>query len=253
MTRNRFGLPGMVFVLLWMVIPSQTFPSTLPQQFLTGIQDYKSGSYSKAIDAFLKITETGIRNGKLYYNLGNAYLKNNDLGHALLWYERALNLTPNDPDLKFNYQYALSQTKDERENRSNPVFKVLFFWKYLMNISTVKWTAIIFNALFWMILILNFTFKKNRLKIPAYFFMALAFVFTATACYNFYNKAFTIQAIILPEKVSIRSGLNDEATELFTLHAGSKITIEKQLNDHFRIYFSEGKIGWIKQSEVGII
>ena len=62
-----------------------------------------------------------------------------------------------------------------------------------------------------------------------------------------------MQAIILPEKVSIRSGLNDEATELFTLHAGSKITIEKRLNDHFRIYFSEGKIGWIKQSEVGII
>jgi hypothetical protein len=189
----------------------------------------------------------------LFYNLGNAYLKNKDLGHAILWYERAIKLMPNDPDIKFNYEYALSQIKDEREDQTAPIFKVLFFWKFLLKASTVKWTAISLNFLFWIFIIINLWNKRRALKTISFLILVLTVIFTSTAFYNFFESQYRKQAIILPAQVWVRSGITDEATGLFILHAGTKVNIQKELKAHYRISFSEGKIGWIKQSDAGII
>ena len=78
--------------------------------FLDGINDYNTGKYKDAVKKLSHIAEKGVVNGKLYYNLGNAYLKSGDVGRAILWYERALKLMPHDPDLRFNINYARSKS-----------------------------------------------------------------------------------------------------------------------------------------------
>lgn len=231
-----------------------TFASAteLPRAFLSGVQHYHAGDYKASIDRFLKITDAGINSDILFYNLGNAYLKNGDLGYAILWYERGLRINPEDPDLKFNHEYALSQIKDQREDRALPLFRIIFFWKYLLGSTTVMRSAMVLNLLFWILLLLRHAQKKG-VKTSTHVVLILSIVFIATALYNFYETAQIRQAIVLPDKVSIRSGLTDDSTPLFSLHAGTKVTIEKEHNDHFRIVFSEGKIGWINQSDVGVI
>ncbi|MEE8399572.1 MAG: tetratricopeptide repeat protein [Desulfobacterales bacterium] len=245
-------------VILWTILFFgwwATFASAteLPQAFLSGVRHYKTGDYKAAIDRFLKIADAGTGNDILFYNLGNAYLKNGDLGVAILWYERALRVNPEDPDLKFNHEYALSRIKDQREDRTPPLFRIIFFWKHLLGSTTVMWIAIVLNLLFWILLILDYTQKNPRVRTSTHIVLILAMVFIATALYNFYETTQIRKAIVLPDKVSVRSGLTDDATRLFSLHAGTKVTIEKDHNDHFRILFSEGKIGWIKKSDVGVI
>ncbi|MBL7181351.1 MAG: SH3 domain-containing protein [Pseudomonadota bacterium] len=83
--------------------------------------------------------------------------------------------------------------------------------------------------------------------------LILTVVFTVTALYNHYAFRYSKQAIILLDKVSVRSGLAEDSTELFLLHAGTKVKIDKENKDFYRIYFSDGKIGWLKKSEVGVI
>lgn len=228
--------------------------SEVTRAFLDGVTYYKENNFPAAISEFSRIAETGVKNSKLFYNLGNAYLKNDDLGNAILWYERALRLTPDDPDLKFNHEYALSQVKDAREDKALSVFRILFFWKHVMSAKTVQWTAIALNLIFWLIVTVRMIQKKKRiLKTPGYLAMILALVFTLTAAYNYYETAYVKQAVILPAEVSVRSGLTDEATELFVLHAGTKVRIEKEHKGFFRIFFSEGKIGWIRKADAGII
>ena len=248
--RSKYILWVVLFCGWWTSFASAT---KLPQAFLSGVQHYKAGDYKAAIDRFSTITDAGVASDTLFYNLGNVYLKNGDLGYAILWYERALRINPEDPDLKFNHEYALSQIKDQREDRTSPLFRIIFFWKHILGATTVKWIAIVMNLLFWVLLILGHIQKKVRLKTSAHIVLILSFVFIATALYNFYETTQIMQAIVLPDKVSVRSGLTDDATRLFSLHAGTKVTIEKERNGHFRIVFSEGKIGWIKQSEVGVI
>jgi len=79
-------------MLLLLGVFSPVRASDQARPFLSGLEVYKAGDYAQAIDRFGTIARSGVVNAQLYYNLGNAYLKNNELGPAILWYERALAL-----------------------------------------------------------------------------------------------------------------------------------------------------------------
>jgi tetratricopeptide (TPR) repeat protein len=245
---------ALLVVLMVMMTAVQTVhadPAT--QAFLDGIKLYKQDKYAEAAAEFSKIADQGIINGKLFYNLGNAYLKSGDTGHAMLWYERSLKLMPHDPDLNFNYEYAQSLIRDEKGEKQLPIFRILFFWKYLMSQSQVQWTAIGLNLIFWTLLAVGLIREKCQMKTLNTVVLTLTLIFTLTACYNHYETHFQKEAVILPAKVSIRSGLTDDATELFVLHAGTKVKVDKEKDDYFQIVFSEGKIGWIKKADAAVI
>lgn len=222
------------------------------RKFFDGIKSYQSGDYTSAIKAFSEIAESGVNNGALFYNLGNACLKNGDIGHAIWNYERALKTIPGDPDLKFNHEYALSQTKDARDEK-NSVFRILFFWKHSLDADTVRWTAIILNVVFWTTVTVRAVRKRKIFRSYMHLILIPVFVFTVTAFYNYYEANYVKKAVVLPAEVSIRSGLSGDSTELFKLHAGTKVRIEEEREDFFKIFFSEGKIGWIGKAELGVI
>jgi tetratricopeptide (TPR) repeat protein len=222
---------------------------------MDGIAAYKAAQYVKAIDTFKKLTDKGIVNAKLYYNLGNAYLKANDLGNAILWYERAAKLDGNDPDLQFNLSHARSLTKDEDGTKGPLLYRILFFWKYQLSHQTIIALALICNAVFWILLLLRLLIrsKKRVFGVAAVVVILPTMIFISTALYNFYETYQTPNGVILPEKVSVRSGFGDHATELFVLHAGTVVTIQKIQKNFLRISYSKDKIGWIKRSQAGMI
>lgn len=69
---------------------------------------YSQGDYDRAIHAYEQLLAAGRHSGPVYFNLGNAYFKNGQLGRALLNYERARRLTPGDTDIQANLAYARS-------------------------------------------------------------------------------------------------------------------------------------------------
>lgn len=74
--------------------------------------NYLEGRFLDAIEDYQTVIQSGLENSSLYYNLGNAYFKSQQRGHALAAYFRAFELAPRDPDLKFNIAFVLSQNKD---------------------------------------------------------------------------------------------------------------------------------------------
>ncbi len=257
MRRSDFGIARCFFftALIFLQIPAVLYPADADENtrlFLDGISHYKAEDFSAAVSVFSKIADSGVQNSRLFYNLGNAYLKKGDTGYAVLWYERALKLTPGDPDLKFNYAYALSQTKDEKEDKDLSIFRILFFWN-LLGAKAVQWAAIVLNLIFWLIITTRMILKKKLLRMPLRLLLLVTAVFTLTAVYNYYEAAYLREGIILSPEVSVRSGLTEGSTQLFVLHAGTKVRIEKESSGFFRIYFSEGKIGWIRSSDIGLI
>ena len=239
--------------IMFCLVPFQAGADETVRAFMDGVKHYQSGDYGSAVDAFLKVHNSGVQNGKLFYNLGNACLRDNRLGHAILWYERALKLIPDDPDLKFNYRFALSQTKDEKGLTPKAVFKVLFFWNHILSAEAIRWTAIWLNVIFWSILTLRQVYGKRGFRLIQSLILVFVVVFTATAVYNGYREVYQKAAVILPDKAAIRSGPAGDATELFVLHAGTKVKIEKVTEHHYRIFYSDGKIGWVEKTVLGII
>lgn len=230
-----------------------TFGSEQAHQFIAGLEAYKAGDFQKAIDVFESLADSGVVNGQLYYDLGNAYLKSDRLGPALLWYERANRLIPGDPDLQFNLTYARSLTKDAVDESGPSLVRIFFFWKYQLSHRTVIVLAIVSSFLFWGIVAARLVTGRRRLARAAILAAIPALIFTLTAMFNFYEAAHTRHGVVLPEEIAVRSGLDKGTTQLFSLHAGARVTIVKALKDHYQIRFSADKIGWVAQDAVGVI
>ena len=223
------------------------------REFISAMEAYKAQDYPTTISTLETIANNGIRNGALYYNLGNAHLKNNDLGRAILWYERSLELLPNDPDLRFNYDYARSLTRDATEEDSTPLTRIIFFWKYQLSHRTIIYLALCFNLLFWSLLVAKHLTRRRGFRYAAAGAFIPALMFILTAAYNYYEDTHRHQGIVLAEKISIRSGLEKTSTELFVLHAGAKVTVVRQMKDHVQIRYSKEKIGWTEKKAIGLI
>jgi len=221
--------------------------------FFDGIRKYEQGDWDGAIAAFDRIADTGVKNGKLYYNLGNAHLKKGDIGRAVMWYLRARRHIPDDPDLTFNLEYALALVKDKTDDQGPSISPVLFFWRQMFSRSDIQRAAIFLNLIFWLVLSYRLVRRKKILNTLNALMLSAAVVFILTAAHNHYEDRYVKTAIVLPEQVSVRSGLSENATELFVLHAGSRVRVEKESGAFVRILFSKGKLGWLPRKEVGII
>lgn len=253
MKRVRPAAIAGILVLVILLTGAGAMAAQQARTFLSGVKAYDEGNYQQAIASFLELAEGGIQNGKLFYNLGNAYLKSNDLGHAVLWYERALRLIPGDPDLKFNYAYAAGLLKDKREDSAPGIYRILFFWKYLLSRGTVIWLAVGLNMVFWLFMIARNIRRRRLLRHACLVLAPFVMLFTLTALYEYYAAAHMRQAVVLEDRVAVRSGFSETATELFVLHAGTRVRVEQQRKGFWRICFSADKIGWIRQDAAGLI
>jgi len=74
---------------------------------------YDSKKYKEAITSYEKLISDGYKSYQLYFNLGNSYYRNNDLGKAIYYYELARKIEPNDEDVRINLAISSGKTTDK--------------------------------------------------------------------------------------------------------------------------------------------
>lgn len=220
--------------------------------FMDGIKYYKAGQFKQAAEQFESVAQDNIKNPYLFYNIANAFLKANDIGRAILWYERAKILLPNDPDLKFNLEYANSLVKDKKES-SLDIMDVLFFWDNLVSVKTIQILAVVCSFIFFIWAGIKVVKQQKIFSGTGILLFSIFMLITAIACMNYYKQSIRRDAVIVAEEAAVRSGMTDTATELFSLHAGTKVQVEEQRDNYVKIQFSKDKVGWVKIKEAVVI
>lgn len=223
------------------------------RDYLEAVKLYNEGKFQESAALFETVAGQGVINGKLYYNIGNAYAKQGDVGHAMLWYERAMKLIPHDPDLIYNHTYVTGLLKDKVEEKRSPVYSVLFFWKDLLTPAMIKGLGLFIFLVFWIRVIVALLRAKRPVKLIDSILLIFALIFTLTSYYDYFDSHFHKKAVILSESVAVRSGLSDESTELFVLHSGTRIDVNEERRGYIKIKFSDDKIGWVKRADIEII
>jgi len=113
---KRF-LMGYVLMSIALMQTAEAVNSTLADSLIgSGNQHYMEREYDKAVDCYSRVISMGYEASSLFYNLGNAYYKQNDLPRAILYYEKARLLAPWDEDIRQNLAIANSRIVDKIDN-----------------------------------------------------------------------------------------------------------------------------------------
>lgn len=223
--------------------------------FTEATKFYNEGAYVKAIENYTKIIESGEHSAALYYNLANAHYKLNHIAPSIYYYEKALLLSPDDPDIKNNLAFAQNMTIDVIEELPKPGFSKIING-IIGNYTYEQWavTSIVFMFLFvigYLIYYFSFTPLKKRIAfIGGFLFLALS-VLSVVFAYSQYNlQTSKNPAIIFAKETAIMAEPNNRSAEVFKLHEGTKVNVEETIGDWKKIELSDGKEGWILSSDI---
>lgn len=219
---------------------------------------YARQQYQQAIKDYEELLHDGV-SAELYYNLGNAYYRTDNITRAVLNYERALLLSPGDGDIRFNLQMARSKTIDKITPESEMFF--VTWYHALVNIMSVDgWarTALVSFALA-IVLALAYLFSARIWVRKVGFFGGLAFiaVFILGNLFAYQQRQELVNrtgAIIISSAVPVKSTPSKSGTDLFILHEGTKVEItDGTMRGWKEIRVADGKEGWIETSKIEII
>lgn len=219
---------------------------------------YLRGDYRAAVRDYEEILNRGFESAKLYYNLGNAFFKENCTGRAILNYRRALRLAPGDEDIRYNLSVAESRTKDRIE--TIPEFFFKGWMRTLRNtMSGTAWTtlSLVLLALAFVCALFYLLALQLPLRKAGFYGMAACLVlFAAATLFAAADRSEAIdrrEAIVLSSAVSVKSSPDKSATDLFVLHEGTAVRTGGTLGEWTEITIADGKKGWLESRHVEAI
>lgn len=222
--------------------------------FEKGNSFYKNGEYDKAIEYYKKIVERGVINGYVYYNLGNVYFRNGDIGLSLLYYKRARKYMPRNKDLLQNIKFVETLTRDRIEKKK-PHFLLLIF-NNLLNKCTLTEIAIFTSVLvsLTLIFLILYLLRKNLLLVKNISLsLTVIFLISAILLTTKISKIRSKRAIVLTEKIDVKTAPSNNATLEFVIHEGTEFEIIETTEKWVKIRLEDGKTGWITSTTFGKI
>ncbi|MFL5763352.1 MAG: tetratricopeptide repeat protein [Bacteroidia bacterium] len=212
---------------------------------------YARNDFEKAIRGYNAILDKGKASAALYYNLGNAYYKTNNIGLAILNYERSKKLKDGDEELEANLKLAQQRTEDRIDKAPE-----LFLKEWKKEIADLmgerSWSLLCIAVLcLTLLLFLLYVFSRQTgLRKTGFFggsvFLLLTIVLFFIAKYKYETTLNSAEAIITTGTVTVNGSPDEQGTKLFLLHEGTKVTIQQENDGWSEIRIANGNVGWIK-------
>ena len=255
--RSSKGMKSLL-LLIAMLLSPQFFTSANAVTKAEADSAYARGEYQQAINDYEELLKGGA-SADLYYNLGNAYYRTENITRAVLNYERALLFSPGDRDIRFNLRLAQSKTIDKIVPESE-MFFVTWYHSLVNMMSVDGWArmAILSLALVIVLSLLYLFSERIWLRKVGFFggFLMLAvFVLSnVLAWQQKQNLLFRKGAIVTAPSVAVKSTPAKNGTDLFILHEGTKVVItDGSMKGWKEIRLADGKEGWIESQKIETI
>ena len=245
------------YSFVWLLLAMICFSSTSAKAVTKNNADteYQKGNYQQAIRDYEEILKNG-ESAEIYFNLGNAYYRTDNITKAVLNYERARLLSPGDDDINFNLQFARSKTIDKITPQSEMFF--VTWYKSLVNFTSVdNWAKTgILCIVMALLLVLLYLFGPQLMLRKIGFFGGLAFfvIFLLSNLFAFQQKQALDNrtgAIIISPSVNIKKTPAKNSDDQFVLHEGTRVDIiDKGMTDWRCIRVGDGREGWIETKAI---
>jgi hypothetical protein len=221
----------------------------------SGNKFYLDRDYSKAIECYSRVLDMGYSAAPLYFNLGNAYYKQNNIPKAILYYEKARLLSPGDEDIKMNLSIANSRILDKIENI--PEFFLRRWVAHLVGIFAPDRWAFLGIVLFALSLGAFFMYmfaNRDKLKKTGFSTGVVLVTLSLTCLIMMHIRKQHIQqshgAIIMSPVVNVKSSPDQQGTSVFVLHEGTRVTLLDSVQQWQEIKIPDGNKGWVQSTDL---
>ncbi len=210
-----------------------------------------NGRTAEAIRAYETLVSQGMDDPALYFNLGNAYYQNGELGQAILNYRRATQLAPRDADIQHNLALARAQATEQLPQTPDTI--VTIFLADMAGWLTLNETAVL-SLLLWTSLCVAFFVvrrlghgRKRTLLKYSLLPLAMLFLLSAFTVGSRLQTAHNLkEAVIVAEVADVYAGPGEQFGSDFQLHDGAEVALYQTRGDWAQIGAPGSELrGWV--------
>ncbi len=239
-------------VILLSIITSFGYSQNLNQVFEEGNKLYQEKEYRQALDKYQEVSEQGYESSALYFNMGNAYFKSNQLAKAILYYERAQQLSPYDDDVKQNLKIAKEGTIDRFETVPQPLVRTAYL-SILTALTPGGWAITAVVCLFLFVAGLG-AYLFTSVRRPGFVVAVTGLLISILSISLAYGHQDYLQknrpAVITATSSYVKSGPSEKAEDVFILHEGTSAVVTEDYEGWKKIKLPDGKVGWIESTDL---
>jgi tetratricopeptide (TPR) repeat protein len=244
-------------ILLIALLFTYTLSSVVAQNsafFESANKAYNEGNYKEAISDYHNIIDSGMESFELYFNLGNAYYKINDVANSIYYYEKAALIDEEHPSLSVNLAYANQMTIDAINQKSESGISKVFN-EFIRSVELNTWSvlSIVFMLLFVSFYLFFLLWNDTRIKRIS-FTLSILVLLLSLSSYGLAARHQRLEAkdrpAIVFENTLVKAEPNDRGAKLFELHLGTKVQIVDQMGDWTQIQLADGQQGWLLDQSI---
>lgn len=231
---------------------------------------YEAGEYGRAIDLYRSLLERGVKSPEVFYNLGNAYFKNGQLGKAIVNLRRAQILSPRDDDVRYNLTFLRSLTRDKQlMAERNPLASALLGASAALSLNETLWlvfwiyvllVVLLLMLVFWdtgfvgrviraLYLLHPLRFGGLRARTVHWIHVGVCGLLLVLASVSLASKVYArnhrVKAVVLGAEVEVVSGPGTDYTVEFLLHEGTEVLLREDRGDWAQVELPGGLSGWV--------
>lgn len=247
-----------LFYILIVLLSFTTIEAQNSTLFEQGNALYNEGKYAEAIDKYMSVLETDVHSAELYYNLGNAHYRLNNVAPSIYYFEKALLLNPKDKDIKNNLAFANNMTIDAIDNIPEVGFSKLI--KNMTNtFSFDMWAKMaVLLAFVYVVLVLMYYFSYASGKKRIAFVTSVVCLLSLCIALAFAFNKFELDkkdnpAIVFAQESQVKTEPNLRSEEAFRLHEGTKVQVIDTVNNWKKVKLLDGKTGWIDSEDIKLL
>ena len=245
----KHGVKGVLNIIVVCLLGFSThmvYSDSLQSEF---IRAYDASDYANAV-SFMKQMVAQAPNATNYYNLANAYYRNQQLGHAVASYLKARQLAPLDKDIKANLDFIKSRLVDSLETEYVSTLDMFLFWNFFINKKTSLLVLGVLVAISELFLFLFLIGRRKRwVKVGIWVSIVLTALMLTSTIAKFNQPTWSA---LIEDTASVYSSPNESSTVLFELHLGAPVMIEDGVYDSnwYKIKLSDEKEGFIQAQKL---
>ena len=211
---------------------------------------YNREQWTLVIQEFETIIRAGYESSVLFYNLGNAYYRTEEVASAVWAYEKALTLNPNDADARYNLSLANLRVIDRIKPPEIP-FIIRTYRGFRDGYTTAEWVQVVS----WLLFFTGLAFALGRIAWSGFAWLVgplvVAIVLVAPLTVDsILTSTETSEGVVYGKQVTVLSGPTERSTALFELHEGIKVSIVKVGEDWYQIELIDGNSGWLPREQI---